>query len=1267
MNINDNYRSSNMSKINQIQNKLKELSGGAFQKLADAYLHKKGYEQINSLGSVIGADKVRKGTPDTLIPLPNGKYVFAEYTTQQDGIYEKLKKDLDKCFDEAKTDIAVEKIHEVVICYTSTLNTSELNSLREQCQKRGVNINIFGIDPISYDLYQKYPGIARDFLGIEVDTRQIVTPDEFVTAYDKNAIATPLSTTFHFREKELTQVLQGLEESNLVVVSGKAGVGKSRFVLECCAQFVAVHPEYKVQCIFSRGVDIFEDLRVYFSEPGSYLIFVDDANRVSKFEYFIQILHDQREDQEIKVIATVRDYALEKVREVSRSYSDWIDLELNPLEEKQIEQLVKDEYGIINPLYFDRIAEIAQGNPRLAIMAVRVAKRENTLTSISNVSSLYDEYYGSIRRDIEELGDENLLRAAGIVAFFRTIDRSNEELMEAIKTAFEISQEVFWQAVRQLSDLEVLDMYENEVVRTSDQVLATYFFYLAFFKEKSLDFAALLNKFFPRLQYRLVDVLNPVLNTFDRMKIVDVMSPTVDLAWDTYQNTGDETSLMRFMEVFWSLKQTDILLYVHNCISKMEAESVDLSMLEINPNSNLSSPSLLSTLSLFSYSADEDNLRMALALLFNYLTKRPSELSQALCILTKRFGFEYDSWAYKFIKQQIVIDELWRRVKDGNDRVLSKLFLAVAEHYLQTQFDTTKMKGSSTLNIISFDLPPTTEIIELRQTIWKWVFHLCQIHIFQKEVLDLLHKYCLSGHKISVNELIAQDAVQVLPFIESTLDYRSYLHCLVVQDYLNHLENHQVAFCEDLRDHFTNKTYALSKVLLFDCGERNNWDLEYEEYERRKRQQIEAHFTNYCFTDYKQFFDQCLEIQGETDRRNHNQDHFPSRVVEVLIYLANRDCDLYVEVLEHYLNLGDPLKLNDLRLVDRLIQIYGVEKAYNFLNKLDNPLRRKWLFGFYRSLPQQEIKVDFLAQIYELYKESEPNEMVQDVDFLLKYRSFDENVVVRVVEIILEKIAEDSNYSSALSLFFKPYMEVNEALLDLFNNHLNLLKKAYLSVLKTDWHRECNEQIFTCILDLDPNFILEYIDWIYREKEQSHHFRDTRNYSFFWRRENYEQMMSQIVEYIYIQEQGCCGYGYSILRKFFSVSERVKDNAVIEERQDSLLKNLIKKRHKEIEFVRLLFDAIRYFSYEKRFRFIAVFLEDNNNFEDFEKIPIEPDTWGWEGSAVPTYQGRVNYFESLLPLLNTVDFLQHKQYVERQVHWLREIIEQEKKKDFMGY
>ena len=380
----------------------------------------------------------------------------------------------------------------------------------------------------------------------------------------------------------------------------------------------------------------------------------------------------------------------------------------------------------------------------------------------------------------------------------------------------------------------------------------------------------------------------------------------------------------------------------------------------------------------------------------------------------------------------------------------------------------------------------------------------------------------------------------------------------------------------------------------------------------------------------------------------------------MLIALADRDGDLYVEVLEHYLNLGDPLKLYHRPLVNRLMKIYGVENAYKFLNKLDYPSRREWLFGFYRLLPQEEIKVECLDQIYELYRESAPDEMPQDLDFLLKYRSFDENVVVRVVEIILEKIAEDSNYSSALSLF-KPYMEVDQALLDPFNNYLDLLKKAYLAVLKTDWHRECNNQIFTYILDLDPNFIFEYIDWIDKQKEQSHHFHDTRDYSFLWRRENYEEIMSQIVEHLYTREQE----PRVLPIKFFILTEGARDNALIEERQDSLLTNLIENRHKDFEFIRFLFGAIGDFSYERRFRFIALFLKSNNNFEEFEKLPLEPATWSWQGSAVPMYQTCVEYLESLFQLLNTVDFLQHKQYVERYVRGLREVIEQEKKKDFM--
>ena len=224
-----------MSKLNQIQRALAELSGGAFQKLADAYLFRRGYENINPLGSVVGADKVRAGTPDTLVTLADGRFAFAEHTTEKRGLHKKLSGDLDKCFDEEKTGILVAEIAEIIFCHTSGLDTKERDSLARRCQERGVNLNFYGPGPIAFDLYQKYPGLARDFLGVEVDTGQSVGPGEFVSAYNKSA----LDTGFYFREAELQGVLDALGSAR----AHKRYGARSRRPLEARGQSRLRHPQ----------------------------------------------------------------------------------------------------------------------------------------------------------------------------------------------------------------------------------------------------------------------------------------------------------------------------------------------------------------------------------------------------------------------------------------------------------------------------------------------------------------------------------------------------------------------------------------------------------------------------------------------------------------------------------------------------------------------------------------------------------------------------------------------------------------------------------------------------------------------------------------------------------------------------------------------------------------------------------------------------------------------------------------------------------------
>ena len=1251
-----------MSKINQIQTALLESDGGKFQKLADAYLFKKGYEGLTPLGAVSGADKARKGTPDTYFNLPNRKYILGEYTTQQTDIYKKFVNDLEKCFDVMKTGVPVEGI---VFCHTSVLSPTEKNNLAAKCQMFGINLNIFGMGEISYDLFQKYPGLARDFLGVEVDTGQIMPPDEFVNVYNKNRLATRLDTAFYFRKKETEQVLQWLEESDLVVVSGRAGVGKSRFALECCKQFNDIHPDYKVLCIYNRGIDLHEDLRVYFSEPGHFLIFVDDANHTSRFDYIIQLLQGQREDQLIKVVVTVRDYTLAKVQESANSIGDVPVIKLQLFDDNQIKKLIEKEYGILNSLFLDRIAYIAKGNPRLAVMAAEVVEREDKFESILDITTLYDNYFAAIKHDLEDLGDRNLIRVAGIVAFFQALDRSNKEIMGAIEDAFEISSETFWEAARKLHDLEIIDMHENEVLKTSDQILSTYLFYLAFFKEKVLDFSVLLNHFFPKHRHRLVDAINPVLNAFDFDSIKEAMIPGVDRTWASTEAMDDKENLLHLIEVFWFLKPTNTLQYIKSQIDEMDVKQVDPSQLEFKGNSWIPEPSLLGVLRSFGYGPLAD-FRIALTLLFDYIAKRPNELPQVLYILTDKFGFKHTSYAQGFRVQKAVIDALWKFTDDGHDDLYSKIFVAVAEQYLHTSFHGVELKGHHTFSMINFQLPPTPELFGLRQTIWERMLQLYQISTLRESILDVLNSYCTSNYRDLIKDIVIQDATVVLPFIDSELEPTKYRNCLIVHQYLDLLEYNEVSFDLDLRDRFINEAYNLSRLLSSDLIEMRMLDLKSSKYRELKKKRIEEYFGSFEFDDYKHFIECCLEIKSES-KQNDKRIQFKDEIVGVFLNLAEQNPNLYAKVMKHYVKLGEPLGFSSFHLIKKLISICGAERTYEIINQPSYPTKNALLFNFYISLSPNEVTDEHLRRLYVLFQEAQVMQVPYNLDFLLKYSIFDSKVIARVTEIILKKAKADPSHSYALSGLFNQYTDVNKAIIKLFEDDLDLLKQAYFAIQKREKWMDHDSGTLSRIIEFEPDFLLEYIDQIYEEKELQYSQDDAHDYAFLWRRDDFEELMIRVVERIFkheLEQRYLLGT-YTNLETFFIQRENNEEDAEIIEKQNRFLKHLIEQKNRDPDFMQFIFAMIVQFPTERRHQFIAEFLERNKCFEAFKRLSLEPNSWGWSGSAVPMLQKRLEYFESLLLLLNEVQLLQHKQYVEGKVQEIRTQIELEKKKDFM--
>ncbi|MCB4985706.1 ATP-binding protein, partial [Streptococcus mutans] len=109
-----------MSQINKIENAIKELEGGKFQNLGDAYLRRKyHFENLVSLGSQEGTDKTTKGIPDSYAE-EDDKYIYIMYGTHK-SVIPKLKEDIqsvkEKILDEK---IDEDKVGRIICCHTSS-------------------------------------------------------------------------------------------------------------------------------------------------------------------------------------------------------------------------------------------------------------------------------------------------------------------------------------------------------------------------------------------------------------------------------------------------------------------------------------------------------------------------------------------------------------------------------------------------------------------------------------------------------------------------------------------------------------------------------------------------------------------------------------------------------------------------------------------------------------------------------------------------------------------------------------------------------------------------------------------------------------------------------------------------------------------------------------------------------------------------------------------------------------------------------------------
>lgn len=1230
-----------MTKINEIQNKILELNGGEFQKMMDVYFSKTINGEVYSIGSVIGNNNTKTGTPDTLIRTSESEYIFIEYTVQKSGLFKKFEDDLEKCLDESKTNIPLNEIEKIICCCTGRLSTEEISKLNAKVSDYNIRLELLTIDAISFKIFD-FPSIASDFLNITLDTEQILDIDDFVKVYNRGRLATTLDTNLYARDSEIELVMESLNRNQITVLSGKPGIGKTRLALECVRKFKETNLEYGIKCLRNNGQNLYTDLKFHFSAHGKYLLFIDDVNQLTQLNLILDYLGLEKEGIELKLIVSVREYAERKILDkVSKLNSHLIKIDV--LKDKAIETLCKEEYDIKNHQYIERICKISKGNARLAIMACETAIRENTLESIGNVTDLVEEYFKGIKTDFnDELENNELLKVAAIYSFLNVVNLKDENNLVLMAQIANLEKTDFLRMTEKLHSMEILDIYEGEVAKASDQILSTYIYYLVIFDKKLLHYSELIETYFPKLKNRIIENLNGVFSYFYQKENYELIKEEINNVYVDLKEKSDD-KLEDFLHTFWFALELETLAYLQEKIEqlpKMEDYQVNYDTSKQTPRWS----EILSTLSNFSQTK---YYKEALELIIKYLQKKPTEFSSVYSVLTQAFGFKQISERQNFIIQKELMNLVIVHYEQEKSLILQMLLIKLSGYYLKFTHHITEMSDNKTLKFYDFTLSYTQSILEIREIAWITLNNIYSQN--EKEVSKVLFEFGTQGIAEKDKDILSRDINFISDIIENLTTEITLRESIVFNKINDFLLKQGLELESSLIKKINSETYMLYKVMA-----KETFGLDYTQKEHEKKQYLINIAKDLTLIEYNDIFE-ILDVVTDYEV-------FQTKIYPVFnsfsVLLENCKEDMAVEILRVYISKNYHVNLYPISILEKLRKTVKDHDIVSLLNENEFYGKNYWRYCFLKVVSYDKANLENLNNVYDYFCEEKEdiNEPIIDLEFLKNYLSIEEDIFIKVTKIILK--FRDTTVKSNLRNLFNPYAEINKELFFLFRNDLNTLKSAYLRLVNIDSNIDSELLIFKRFIDLDLDIVEGFLEQSIRNTKIT---LSDLNLSFVWKLKEWQTILDRIMDFLNTNSSSNFYDRALILENLIS---SVKEDKIIE-RQDSWLKENISLWCYDEDKIIMLFYGIVNLNKERKSKHLISLLENNDSFDLFSKVPLFSLTYSWSDSEVPILVEKLEFLKLVDDSIIGIKFLKHKRWIQENIEYYKERIKKVKILEYM--
>lgn len=1240
-----------MSRLQTIQNALNAINETVFQELCDSFLilRNEHYKAFSRTGSQVGKQKTTKGTPDSFLLLPNGKYIFIEYSTNITEGLSKLKKDVLKCIDTVKTGIPVKDIAEIIICINFNLKADELQELKDILSKTKIELTVYTLDALSLELHLQHRNLAQEYLGLPLDTGQIVTIDKFIDEYNRasKGIATPLDNPFIHRERELQDLNNMIVVNDLVIVYGSPGVGKTKLALETIKDFIKENPSYNAFCISYKHTPLIEDLYQHLKLDKDYIILVDDANRIDAFSQIIGFYKAQRTGK-LKILITVRDYAFYIVKMLCQDFLS-TSYTINKFTDDQIIDIVKEEpFGILNPQFHKPIIRIADGNPRLAIMTAQLAKEKQNIYALADVSDLFETYFMTFIKDEDEFANPINLKTLGIIAFFHAIPYKDKELVVSILENFNINYETFTNCIDQLDKLELIEI-QYEYVKISEQNLSTYFFYKSFIKDNLLSFGTLFDKYFDSNTSRFEDCVIPANNTFGYQNVMGKIHPVLQSYWKSINQ--DNERRLKLLSVFWFYLQNEALEFIYNLVEKLPENKTSSYVVNYNSNDFAFKQNKIIEL-LGNFFRFQNSLKDVIELSFEYVRKLPQHLPELIHKIRERLTFDLKDSQFGFARQnilfQILIDGLKRK-----DLLLSKVFFELSKTFLLFKFEQFEPGRNHSISFYFYQLPYNSWTREFRKNIWESV----DVN-FSDDAFHLLENYAKGSPEI-VKEVMEYDISFIVSIIERHLTPNSFEHCRYVQEQIrwckkNDIKHHSF---DSLSLRFTNPLYKMFLIISWDrFRDKEIYEFDdYREYEKLKENELRTTLVFKDKSELKLFYKDFIYLKNvEEERKRWNYNNVFDIVVDEN---CNRNfelgCKLLIEIIENNEIEYVPRIVfqNHLVTETKAIQIWDIIQSNK--NFTDKPT---WELSFYDNIADTLITDKYIPAIRDTFTNLNCKYTVY-FGGIRRFTRIDSKLLEDLLKIIVNKINNGDKVYLWID-FFNEYFEQ-------LGSDVALIKKAYIQQTTIQNHYDYQKKGFLKLLAKDPDFLIEYIDALYLKDSKKHHLDKDYELGVVWEIDNIEPVLKKVfdfvnnnVTYFGILEHYCNTF-------FWNLPKETK------ERAKQFLLDYCKENYRSSDKINIVVDIVRHSMKEFYNQVLLQYIYLTQDVELFSKIWWRRNESGFVSYDVIMGDIEASEWRNILSIVEQsslgIKLIPIKQYINSRVEGALQYADLERKRKFIEH